>query len=406
MPVEQEEDTMTETRQAPLRQVIPRSKGNDYTDAEAAVRRDFIREQTGVALSHVSKYSFDPSMLQGNIENFIGVAQVPIGLAGPIRINGEHARGDFFVPMATTEGTLVASYNRGMRLITECGGVKTTVVDSGMQRAPVFILQDALQAREFGHWVDEHFEAIKAAAETTTRFGKLKNIQQFAVGPMRYLRCNYTTGDAAGQNMVGKATLAACQWIKQNYPGEARFILSGNMETDKKHSRINMLLTRGKRVVAETVLRREILKDIMGVETKDLFGARQISWVGAFLAGSSNNSAHTANALAALFIATGQDAADVAESHASVSYAQLLDNGDLYWSITLPSLIVGTHGGGTGLATQNECLAMLGCTADGSADKFAEICAAVVLAGEASLASAVLHGDWVPSHDRLGRHHS
>jgi hydroxymethylglutaryl-CoA reductase (NADPH) len=405
MPVEQEEDTMTETRQAPLRQVIPRSKGDDYTDAEAAMRRDFIREQTGVTLSHVSKYSFDPAMLQGNIENFIGVAQVPIGLAGPIRINGEHARGDFFVPMATTEGTLVASYNRGMRLITECGGVKTTVVDSGMQRAPVFILQDALQAREFGDWVDEHFEAIKAVAETTTRFGKLKNIQQFAVGPMRYLRCNYATGDAAGQNMVGKATLAACQWIKQNYPGEVRFILSGNMETDKKHSRVNMLLTRGKRVVAETVLRREILKDIMGVETKDLFGARQISWVGAFLAGSSNNSAHTANALAALFIATGQDAADVAESHASVSYAQLLDNGDLYWSITLPSLIVGTHGGGTGLATQNECLAMLGCTADGSADKFAEICAAVVLAGEASLASAVLHGDWVPSHDRLGRHH-
>jgi hydroxymethylglutaryl-CoA reductase (NADPH) len=400
------EDTMTETNQMMKRQAIPRDKENDYTDAEAARRRDFIRERTGVALSHVSKYSFDPSSLQGNIENFIGVAQVPIGLAGPIRINGEYARGDFFVPMATTEGTLVASYNRGMRLITECGGVKTTVIDSGMQRAPVFILEDALQAREFGRWVDEQFEAIKAAAEATTRFGELKGIQQFGVGPMRYLRCNYTTGDAAGQNMVGKATLAACQWIKQNYPRDVRFILSGNMETDKKHSRVNMLLTRGKRVVAETVLRKEILKELMGVETKDLFAARQISWVGAFLAGSANNSAHTANALAALFIATGQDAADVAESHASVSYAQLLENGDLYWSITLTSLIIGTHGGGTGLATQNECLAMLGCTADGSADKFAEICAAVVLAGEASLASAVLHGDWVPSHDRLGRHHS
>jgi hydroxymethylglutaryl-CoA reductase (NADPH) len=274
-----------------------------------------------------------------------------------------------------------------------------------MQRAPVFILDDALQAREFGRWVDEHFEEIKAVAETTTRFGKLQSIQQFAVGPMRYLRCNYATGDAAGQNMVGKATLAACQWIKQNYPHELRFILSGNMETDKKHSRVNMLLTRGKRVVAEVVLRRDLLKNIMGVETRDLFAARQISWVGSFLAGSANNSAHTANGLAAMFIATGQDAADVAESHASVSYAQLLDNGDLYWSITLTSLIVATHGGGTGLATQRECLAMLGCTADGSADKFAEICGAVVLAGEASLASAVLHGDWVPSHDRLGRHH-
>jgi hydroxymethylglutaryl-CoA reductase (NADPH) len=396
---------MTETYEAIARRRIPRNKDNDYTDAEAAKRRDFVREQTGATLTNVSKYSFDPSLLQGNIENFIGVAQVPIGLAGPIRINGEHAQGDFFVPMATTEGTLVASYNRGMRLLTECGGVKTTVVDSGMQRAPVFILEDALQAREFGRWVDGNFAAIKAAAETTTRFGKLESIQQFAVGPMRYLRCNYATGDAAGQNMVGKATLAACQWIKQNYPREVRYILSGNMETDKKHSRVNMLLTRGKRVVAESVLRRDILKDLMGVETKDLFAARQISWVGAFLAGSANNSAHTANALAALFIATGQDAADVAESHASVSYAQLLENGDLYWSITLTSLIVATHGGGTGLATQQECLAMLGCTADGSADKFAEICAAVVLAGEASLASAVLHGDWVPSHDRLGRHH-
>jgi hydroxymethylglutaryl-CoA reductase (NADPH) len=400
-----EECIMTEIKPTE-RRVIPRDKENDYTEVEAVKRRDFIREQTGATLSHVSNYAFDPSIVQGNIENFIGVAQVPIGLAGPLRINGEHAVGDFYIPMATTEGTLVASFNRGMRLMTECGGVKTTVVDSGMQRAPVFIFEDALQAREFGRWVDAHFEVIKAAAETTTRFGKLESIQQFAVGPLRYLRCNYATGDAAGQNMVGKATQAACQWIKQNYPRDVRYILSGNVETDKKHSRINMLLTRGRRVVAETVLRRDIMKAIMGVDIKDLFAARQISMTGAFLAGSANNSAHTANGLAAMFIATGQDAADVAESHASISYAQLLDNGDLYWSITLPALIVGTHGGGTGLATQQECLAMLGCTANGSADKLAEICGAVVLAGEASLASAVLHGDWVPSHDRLGRHHS
>jgi hydroxymethylglutaryl-CoA reductase (NADPH) len=154
------------------------------------------------------------------------------------------------------------------------------------------------------------------------------------------------------------------------------------------------------------VLKKEMLKEIMGIEAKDLFAARQISMTGAFLAGSANNSAHTANGLAAMFIATGQDAADVSESHASISYAQLLDSGDLYWSITLASLIVATHGGGTGLATQRECLAILGCTEPASADKFAEICAGVVLAGETSLASAVLHGDWVSSHDRLGRHHA
>jgi len=386
------------------RQAIPRDEENDYTDAQAAKRRDFIRRQTGASLSHVSNYSFDPSIVQGHIENYVGVAQVPIGVAGPLRINGEHARGDFFVPLATTEGTLVASYNRGMRLLTECGGVKTTVVESYMQRAPVFVLGDAQSARQFGHWVEENFGAIKAAAETTTRFGKLVKIQQFSIGPLRELRFNYATGDAAGQNMVGKATLVACEWIKKNYPADVNYVLSGNMETDKKHSKINMLLTRGKRVVAEAVVRNETLKELMGVSTNELFAARQISNVGAFLAGSANNIAHAANGLTAIFIATGQDVADIAESHAAVGYNQLLDDGNLYWSITLTSLIVATHGGGTGLATQTECLDMLGCSGHGNADKFAEICAAVVLAGETSLASAVLHGDWVSSHDRLGRH--
>ena len=159
--------------------------------------------------------------LPGNIENFTGVAQVPIGVAGPLRINGEHAQGEFYIPLATTEGTLIASYNRGMRLLTECGGVKTTVVDDHMQRAPVFIFDDALQGRAFGEWVVEHFDEIKAAARTTTKSGNLVSIGQYSVGPLRYLRFNYTTGDAAGQNMTGKATLAACEWIQRNYPGRA-----------------------------------------------------------------------------------------------------------------------------------------------------------------------------------------
>jgi hydroxymethylglutaryl-CoA reductase (NADPH) len=382
---------------------IPRDKENDYTPEAAAKRRAFVAEQTGVKLEHVGQYSFSPSMLPGNVENFIGVAQVPIGLAGPLRINGEHAKGDFYAPLATSEGTLVASYSRGMRLLSECGGVKTTVVEQYMQRSPVFIWDDALQAREFGKWVEENFEPIKAAAETTTRSGKLQNIYQYSIGPLRHLRFNYTTGDAAGQNMTGKATFAACEWIKKNYPGGARYILSGNMDTDKKHSRINMLVTRGKRVVAEAIIKKDILKNLMRVDTKDLFYSRQISQAGAFLAGSANNGAHAANGLTAMFIATGQDVANVSESHAGVVYNQLLDNGDFYWSITLTSLIVATYGGGTGLATQRECLEMLGCYGKGKANKFAEICAGVVLAGETSLSSAILAGDWVSSHDELGR---
>jgi hydroxymethylglutaryl-CoA reductase (NADPH) len=281
--------------------------------------------------------------------------------------------------------------------------VKTTVVEESMQRAPVFVLADALEARAFGRWVEENLTAIREEAESTTRHGKLRNIGQFAVGPLRYLRFNYTTGDAAGQNMVGKATLAACQWIQRSYPGKLRYFLTGNIDTDKKHSQLNTLLTRGRRVVAEAVVRREVMQRILRIDTRDLFWTRQVQMAGAFLAGSSNNGAHAANGLAALYIATGQDAANIAESHAAITYSQYLESGDFYWSITLPSLIVGTCGGGTGLPTQRQCLEMLGCYGRGQAEKFAEICAAVVLAGETSLAAAMLHGDWVAAHERLGR---
>ena len=382
---------------------IPRDKRDDYTLEAAQIRREFVAQQSGAELRHMAQFSFDTSILPGNIENFIGVAQVPIGLAGPIRINGEHAQGDFYVPLATSEGTLVASYNRGMRLLTESGGVKTTVVEGFMQRAPVFIFNDARKARDFGQWVNENYDGIRAAAEATTRIGKLTHLGHYVVGPLHYIRFNYTTGDAAGQNMVSKATYSACEWIKASHPNGMRYLLSGSIDTDKKHSHINFLHSRGKRVVAEAVIPRDKMREIMRVDTRTLFYARQISQVGAFMAGATNNGAHAANGIAALFIATGQDAANVAESHCAIVYSQLLENDDYYWSITLPSLIVATYGGGTGLATQREGLEMLGCYGKGYANKFAEIVAATVLAGEVSLASAVLSGDWVASHDALGR---
>jgi hydroxymethylglutaryl-CoA reductase (NADPH) len=382
---------------------VPRSRDDDYTGEMAAERRRFATEHSGAVLDHVGAHSLDPSTLPGNIENFMGAAQVPIGLAGPMVVKGEHAMGEFLIPMATTEGTLVASYNRGMRLLRECGGVTTTVVDERMQRAPVFTFADAREARRFGEWVEEHFDEIRSAAEATTSVGRLRGISQYAVGPLRYLRFDFTCGDAAGQNMTGKATLAACEWIVDSYPAAAQYLLSGNIDTDKKHSQINTLLTRGKRVVAEAIVGREPLVDLMGVDTHAVFQARQISHTGAFLAGAASNGAHAANALAALFIATGQDAANIAESHAALTYTQLLDNGDYYWSVTLPSLIVATYGGGTGLPTQRECLELLGCYGHDKVHKFAEICAAVVLAGEISLSAAVLHGDWVASHDTFGR---
>jgi len=382
---------------------VPRDRDNDYTPEAAAARRRFAEERTGASLRHVGGFSIDPATLPGNIENFIGAAQVPIGLAGPLLVDGEAAKGAFYVPLATTEGTLVASYNRGMRLLAEAGGAKTTLVERYMERAPVFHFEDARRAREFGAWVKARFDDIKTAAEATTSVGELSHVQQWSVGPMLYLRFNYTTGDAAGQNMSGKATLAACEWITAQYPGGARFTLSGATDTDKKHSHMNMLHSRGARVIAEARIPDRLLRDMMGTDAATLFRARLVSNAGGMLAGTVNNGMHSANGLAALFIATGQDAANVAESHAAITFVELKADGDYYWSITIPSLIVATYGGGTGLPTQRECLELLGCYGKGKVEKFAEICAATALAGEISLAAAVVAGDWVAAHDKYGR---
>jgi hydroxymethylglutaryl-CoA reductase (NADPH) len=382
---------------------IPRDREDDYTVQQAAVRRDFLCEISGAGLDTISSYTIDPAVTQGNIENFIGTVQVPLGVAGPLRINGEHADGDFYIPLATTEGTLVASYNRGMRVISESGGVQTTVVKHSMQRAPVFLFENARQARDFSNWLDVRFEAIRKVAQKTTRKGKLVSIEKYAVANMLYTRFCYTTGDAAGQNMTGKATFSACEWIRKNHPGHPLYVLSGAIDTDKKHSAMNMINTRGKKVVAEFTLRRDVASKILRIETEALYRHRQIAAAGNQLAGSAYSGAHSANGIAALFIATGQDEANVVESHAGISYGQLLENGDYYWSVTLPALICGTFGGGTGLPAQRECLELLGCYGEGKADKFAEIAAAVVLAGDVSLTSAMLAGDWVNSHEALGR---
>src|SRR5215211_3910636 len=187
----------------PDRVPVPRDRDDDYTREAAGRRREFAEERSDATLEHVSSYSFDPSVVGGNVEQFLGVAQVPIGLAGPLLVNGEHAEGDFYVPLATAEGTLVASYNRGMKLLREAGGVKTTVMDDAMQRAPAFLFDSARDARAFGEWLNEHFEEIKAAAESTTRAGRLRDIEQYSASRILFTRFNYTTGDAAGQNLTG-----------------------------------------------------------------------------------------------------------------------------------------------------------------------------------------------------------
>jgi hydroxymethylglutaryl-CoA reductase (NADPH) len=382
---------------------IPRDGTDDYGDAAIEARRAFVQGFSGAVLTHTPRFSFDPHAIRGNCEHFTGVAQIPLGFAGPLRVNGEHARGEFLIPLATTEGTLVASYNRGMKVLNLCGGVTSTVVADAMQRAPVFVFANARGAREFAHWVREHLDEIAVRAEETSSVAKLQDIDVYQANKFAYLRFNFSTGDAAGQNMVGRATFAACSWILDVYDGVQRFYLESNFATDKKASQINIMRTRGKRVTAEAVIRRDVLIQQMRVDTESLAYHYNVSNVGSILSGANNNGLHSANAITAMFIATGQDVANVAESSAGILYAELTPDKDLYLSITIPSLIVATHGGGTGLPTQQECLDVLGCRGPGKVRKLAEIVAGAVLAGEVSLAAAISSAEWVSSHEQYGR---
>ncbi len=382
---------------------IPRDPIDDYRQEIISQRQEFVRQYTGVKLDHTCKYSFDSHLSKGNIENFTGIAQVPLGFAGPLRINGEYAQGDFLIPLATSEGTLVASYNRGMKVLNLCGGVKCSVVGDAMQRAPVFVFQDARAGRDFVQWVHHNLERIRDEAEATSHIAKLQYIDPYLANKFVYLRFNFSTGDAAGQNMVGRATFAACSWILDNYPGVLHFYLESNFATDKKASQINIMRTRGKRVTAEAVVKRDVLVQHLRVEPQGLAYHYGVANVGAILSGANNNGLHSANAITAMFIATGQDVANVSESSAGLLYAELTPENDLYISITIPSLIVATYGGGTGLATQRECLEVLGAYGVGKVNKLAEIVAGVVLAGELSLAAAISSSDWVSSHEQYGR---
>lgn len=391
------------TADKPKAAAIPRDATDDYSETAIAARRKFVEEYTGANLEHSSKYSFDPHMTAGNAEHFTGVAQIPLGFAGPITINGEHAKGDFLVPLATTEGTLIASYNRGMKILNLSGGVTCTVIGDAMQRAPVFVFDSAREARHFVAWVEANLGEVREQAEATSSVAKLQYIDYYLAARFAYLRFNYSTGDAAGQNMVGRATFAACSWILDNYEGIRHFYLESNLATDKKASQVNVMHTRGKRVVAECTIKRDVLIQHMRVEPEGLNYHAGIANVGAILSGANNNGLHSANGITAMFIATGQDVANVSESSAGIIYTELTPEKDLYLSITIPSLIVATYGGGTGLATQQECLRVLGCVGKGKVNKLAEIIAGVVLAGEISLAAAISSSDWVSSHEKYGR---
>ena len=388
----------------PKRPALPRDLDDDQSAAAVDARRRFLAEHTGVTPEHLFAGSFDPHETRGNIENFVGVAQVPIGLAGPLLVDGEHARGEFLVPLATTEGTLVASYNRGMKAINLAGGVTCTVVDDRMQRAPVFEFDDARQARDFCA-LGERPPAPRSRSWPSRPPASGSWSRSRATWPRDWPSSGSTSPPATRPVRtwsVGPPS-RACSWILERVPTVRRYWLEANFATDKKASHVNMMRTRGKRVTAEITLPRAVLARVLRVSPEGLHEHANVANIGSFLSGANNNGLHAANAVAAMFIATGQDAANVAESSAAVVHTEVTSDGDFYVSITLPSLIVATHGGGTGLPTQRECLEILGCTEPGSVAKLAEIVAGTVLAGELSLASAISSLDWVSSHEQYGR---
>lgn len=374
------------------------------------IRRRYIEKKYGVSLPSIGHNILDFEEIIGrNIENAIGAVQIPLGVAGPLKINGENAIGEYYIPMATTEGALVASVSRGAKAITLSGGAHSIVLRDGMTRAPLFKLPSASKAREFIAWVRENFNEIKKIAESTTKHGKLQSIEPFIIGNNVWLRFRFTTGDAMGMNMVTIATDAACRFIEQSFPEADLIALSGNMCTDKKPTYINTLLGRGKTVISEAVIRSDVVEKILKTDVRSMIEVNlRKNMLGTSLAGGIGQNAHAANIIAAVFIATGQDVAQVVESSITYTWMEERENGDLYVSVTLPSLEVGTVGGGTWLPTQREALSILGVAGPGNppgsnAVKFAEIIAAAVLAGEVNLIAAIAAGHLARAHEKLGR---
>lgn len=339
-----------------------------------------------------------------NIEHFIGTVKLPVGLAGPLRVNGLHAKEDYLVPLATTEAALVASYNRGAQLITAAGGASAMLLNEGVTRTPVFAFSNLAQAGQFVAWVVTQYDHFKQVAESTTSHGKLHDININVEGNRVYLVFEFHTGDASGQNMVTIATNEVYHYILEHSPVVPQTsFLDGNLSGDKKPNAHTLRHVRGKKVTAEVILKRELVEKYLHTTPEQMVEFGQMTTTGAALSGGIGVNAHYANALAALYIACGQDAACVSESAVGITRMELTDKGALYACVTLPNIMVGTVGGGTGLPSQKACLDIMGLFGNGKAKALAEVAAAICLAGELSIVGAFCAEHFSRAHQKLAR---
>ena len=384
----------------------PRIPGSADHSEKAAVRRRELLAAQGIetkSLACDADY-VSPESLAGNIENFVGFARVPVGVIGPLRIRGAEAQGDFYIPMATTEGAMIASYHRGSQAISRAGGVTTFCSKEAVSRAPVFMFERLVDAGKFVAWVLSQYDRLQEVVATTSNYCKLIDLKTNVMGKDVYFGFEFTTGDASGQNMVTIATEAICRWLVEGSPVKPKtWFLEANASGDKKSSAQSLLHVRGKKVVADVVIDRKTVSRFLHTEPEMMVRYWELSAVGALHTGTLGVQGHYANALAGLFIATGQDVACVSEASIGTTRFDVTDNGDLYVASSMPNLIVGTVGGGTRFPTQRECLEMLDCYGAGKARKFAEICAATALAGEISIVAALSAGHFAQAHATYGR---
>ena len=378
-----------------------------YTEAARMERLNFVRQQSGAALESQNHFELQAERLTGNIENLIGSVSVPVGVAGPLTFHGEHVEGPIYAPLATTEGALVASATRGATAITRSGGVTTRVIRQRMMRVPLFILTDMRGASLFCRWIADHQAEIRQQVGKVSRYAKLVSLDTRMLGNMVHVAFVYETGDAAGQNMTTTCTWQACQWMmaQMSHYEEIRFdnfIIEANMSGDKKVNFQSFIDGRGTRVLAEAFLSEEMLQAVLKVDSKQLLTAHHGFVAGSVQIGMVGYNINVANIVAAMFTACGQDIACVHES----SLAQLhLDKvqGGVYASMLMPSLIVGTVGGGTHVQDQRDLLDMMGCAGAGNSRRLAEIIAGYSLCLDLSTLSAIASGQFATAHEKMGR---
>jgi len=382
---------------------VPHDSALNYDEDYIKQRRNWISEKIKIQLNHIAHYSIAGSDARGNIENFIGVAQIPLGLMGPLLVNGDHAKGIFFVPMATTEGALVNTYLRGAVALTKAGGVRVFVTKDANHLDPVFILKSIDEARGFVKWINDNFKRIKEKAESTTHFGKLESITPYIIGRRVTLDVAYYTSDAMGANMIAIATEEVCKFISQETKA-MKYFLRSNFSSEKKASAVNLLIGYGKEVSVEATVPRKIIVRYLNTTPEEI----QQLWYSCALSGFSSGmfgiNAHFGNGLAAIFAACGQDLAHVSNASVGVQSFEITENGDLYMFLRLPNIIIGTIGGGTALGTQKECLDILGCYGHDKAMKFAEIIGATLLAGELGICAGITSEHFLDPHKRARIH--